>query len=358
MSPISTELTAHLKRGLSPLYVIEGDEGLLVQEMSDELRAATLAAGYTERQVFTVMGAHFDWSQVMSEFQSMGLFADKQLIELRIPSGKPGKEGAQAIEQLVASVESLQTAGADLPDKILLITLPKLDRATKSSAWHQSLESAAPIFVVQNVERASLSNWIAQRLSLQGQRVRQGAEGLETLQFFVACVEGNLLAAHQEVQKLGLLYPSGELSLEQVQQAVMNVSRFDVFKLSEAVLSGQVSRVQRMIDGLEAEGESAVLVHFALTEDMRLLYKIKTALLTGKALPMVLKEYRVWGQKEKLMERIMGHLSIHVLERLLQACHRVDGVVKGLKAPNWPENPWMALQQLAFLCAKSCSLSK
>ena len=123
-------------------------------------------------------------------------------------------------------------------------------------------------------------------------------------------------------------------------------------------MSGQVSRVQRMIDGLEAEGESAVLVHFALTEDMRLLYKIKTALLTGKALPMVLKEYRVWGQKEKLMERIMGHLSIHVLERLLQACHRVDGVVKGLKAPNWPENPWMALQQLAFLCAKSCSLSK
>jgi DNA polymerase-3 subunit delta len=358
MNPHHTELTAHLKKGLLPLYVIEGDESLLVQEMTDELRATALAAGYTERQVFTVIGAHFDWSQVLSEFQSMGLFADKQLIELRIPSGKPGKEGAQVLEQLVALIESMQTPNGDLPDKILLITLPKLDKATKSSAWHQSLEAAAPIFVVQNVERASLSSWVVQRLALQDQRVCSGAEGAQTLQFLVSCLEGNLLAAHQEVQKLGLLYPSGELSFQQVQQAVLNVSRFDVFKLSEAMLSGQVSRVQRMIDGLEAEGEAAVLVHFALAEDIRLLYKIKSSMAMGKALPMVLKEYRVWGNKEKLIERIIGHLNLHVLERLLQACHRVDGVVKGLKTPNWPENPWMALQQLAFLCAKSCSLSK
>ncbi len=358
MTQPTTELSAHLNRGLSPLYVIEGDESLFVQEMSDELRAKTFQAGYSERQVFTVMGAHFDWSGVLAEFQSMGLFADKQLIELRIPSGKPGKEGGQAIEQLVDMMDTLQSSGEALPDKILLITLPKLDKLSKSSAWHQRLEAAAPIFVVQTIERGALSNWIVQRLSLQGQRVMSGAEGAQTLQFFVSCVEGNLLAAHQEIQKLALLYPSGELTFEQVQQAVLNVSRFDVFKLSEAVLSGQVSRVQRMLDGLQAEGEAAVLVHFALTEDIRLLYKIKSAVLSGKALPMVLKEYRVWGNKEKLMERAIGHLSIHVLERLLQACHRVDGVVKGLKAPNWPENPWLALQQLAFLCAKSCSLSK
>jgi len=358
MTPHSTELTAHLKKGLKPLYVIEGDESLLVQEMTDELRFAAQQAGYAERQVFTAMGAHFDWSQVLAEFQSMGLFADKQLIELRVPSGKPGKEGAQVIEQLVGLTESLQTPSGETPDKILLITLPKLDKATKSSAWHQCLESAAPIFVIQNVERSALSAWIVQRLALQDQRVCAGAEGAQTLQFLVSCLEGNLLAAHQEVQKLGLLYPSGELRFEQVQQAVLNVSRFDVFKLSEAMLSGQVNRVQRMIDGLEAEGEAAVLVHFALAEDIRLLYKIKSAMALGKALPMVLKEYRVWGNKEKLIERIIGHMNLHVLERLLQACHRVDGVVKGLKTPNWPENPWMALQQLAFLCAKSCSLSK
>ena len=355
-----TDLTPHLKRGLAPLYVMEGDESLLVQEMTDELRAKTLALGYSERQVFTVMGAHFDWSSVLAEFQSMGLFADKQLIELRIPSGKPGKEGGQAIEQLVSMLQSIQasSAGEDVPDKVLLITLPRLDKASKSSAWHQCLESAGPILVVQNIERPALSNWIVQRLAAQDQRVTAGAQGAQTLQFFVSCVEGNLVAAHQEIQKLALLYPAGELTFEQVQQAVLNVSRFDVFKLSEAVLSGQVTRVQRMLDGLQAEGEAAVLVHFAITEDIRLLYKVKAAVLTGKALPMVLKEYRVWGVKEKLFERVIGRLPIHVLEKLLQACHRVDGVVKGLKAPNWPENPWMALQQLAFLCAKSCSLSK
>jgi len=360
MTQPSTELTSHLQRGLAPLYVIEGDESLLVQEMSDELRSKTLQLGYSERQVFTVMGAHFDWSSVLAEFQSMGLFADKQLIELRIPSGKPGKEGAQAIEQLVSLMQSFQEQGqgTDLPDKVLLITLPRLDKSSKSSAWHQSLEAAAPIFVVQNIDRSALSSWIVQRLAAQDQRVSAGAQGTQTLQFFVSCVEGNLLAAHQEIQKLALLYPPGELGFEQVQKAVLNVSRFDVFKLSEAILSGQVTRVQRMLDGLQAEGEAAVLVHFAMTEDIRLLYKIKSSVVTGKALPMVLKEYRVWGAKEKLIERVIGHLSVHVLEKLLQACHRVDGVVKGLKAPNWPENSWMALQQLAFLCAKSCSLSK
>jgi DNA polymerase III subunit delta len=357
MNPHSTELSAHLKKGLLPLYVIEGDEGLLVQEMTDELRLAAQQAGFAERQVFTAMGAHFDWSQVLAEFQSMGLFADKQLIELRIPSGKPGKEGAQVLEQLVGLIDA-EPPSSEGPDKILLITLPKLDKATKSSAWHQSLEAAAPIFAVQTIERTALSSWIVQRLALQDQRVSSGAEGAQTLQFLVSCLEGNLLAAHQEVQKLGLLYPKGELSFQEVQQAVLNVSRFDVFKLSEAMLSGQVLRVQRMIDGLQAEGEAAVLVHFALAEDIRLLYKIKSSMALGKALPMVLKEYRVWGNKEKLIERIVGHMSLQVLERLLQACHRVDGVVKGLKAPNWPENPWMALQQLAFLCAKSCSLSK
>jgi len=360
MTPHATDLTPHLKRGLAPLYVVEGDESLLVQEMTDELRAKTQELGYSERQVFTVMGAHFDWTSVFSEFQSMGLFADKQLIELRIPSGKPGKEGGQAIEKLVSMVQTFHGPGqgADLPDKVLLITLPRLDKLTKSSAWHQCLESASPIFVVQNIERAALSNWIVQRLAAQDQRVTAGEQGAQTLQFFVSCVEGNLLAAHQEIQKLALLYLPGELGFEQVQQAVLNVSRFDVFKLSEAVLSGQVTRVQRMLDGLQAEGEAAVLVHFAITEDIRLLYKIKSSMLAGKALPMVLKEYRVWGAKEKLFERVIGHMPFHVLEKLLQACHRVDGVVKGLRAPNWPENPWMALQQLAFLCAKSCSLSK
>jgi DNA polymerase-3 subunit delta len=154
-------------------------------------------------------------------------------------------------------------------------------------------------------------------------------------------VEGNLLAAHQEIQKLGLLHPvrqgdasvTGELSWAQVEAAVLNVARYDVFKLSEAVLGGQVLRVQRMLDGLEAEGEAPVLVHWALAEDIRALKRVKDAMNAGKPLPMALRENRVWGVKERLYERILPRANDAQLARLLQAAHQVDGIVKGLKVP-------------------------
>jgi DNA polymerase-3 subunit delta len=197
--------------------------------------------------------------------------------------------------------------------------------------------------------------WIAQRLQLQGQRVAGGEEGQRTLQFFADRVEGNLLAAHQEIQKLGLLYPQGELSQAQVEGAVLNVARYDVFKLSEAVLSGQVARVQRMLEGLQAEGEAAVLVHYTLAEDIRALKRVKDAITQGRPMPMALRENRIWGAKEKLYERILPRLSQANLARMLLAAHQVDGIVKGLKVPEWPTDGWQALQRLAMRMSRACA---
>ncbi|MPM73730.1 DNA polymerase III subunit delta [bioreactor metagenome] len=232
--------------------------------------------------------------------------------------------------------------------------LPRLDKATKTGAWFSALESSGVAIQIDPVERGALPQWIAQRLSLQGQRVVPGEEGQRTLAFFADRVEGNLLAAHQEIQKLALLYPQGELTWSQVEQAVLNVARYDVFKLSEAVLSGNVARMQRMMDGLQAEGEAEVLVHWALAEDVRALKRVKDAMNAGKPLPMALRENRIWGPKERLFERILPNASDAALARLLQSAHIVDGIVKGLKQPDWPQDGWLALQRLALQVCKAC----
>jgi DNA polymerase-3 subunit delta len=191
-------------------------------------------------------------------------------------------------------------------------------------------------------------------LGAQQQRVAAGEAGQHTLQFFAERVEGNLLAAHQEIQKLALLYPEGELSFEQVERAVLNVARYDVFKLSEAVLSGQPLRVQRMLDGLKAEGEAEVLVHYTLAEEIRALKRVKDAVASGKALPMALREQRIWGPRERLFERVLPRLSVGMLEKLLQSAHQVDGIVKGLKTPEWPADNWQALHRLAMRLCRAC----
>ena len=341
------QLSQHLQRGLSPLYVLHGDEPLLQQEAADAIRAAARAQGYTERTVHTVAGAHFDWSAVLAAGSSLSLFADKQIVEVRIPSGKPGKDGSAALQQLADSA-----AGND--STLTLVLLPRLDKQTKSGAWFTALDGAGATVQIDPVERGMLPAWIAQRLAAQGQRVAAGEEGQRTLQFFADRVEGNLLAAHQEIQKLALLYPPGELAWRQVEAAVLNVARYDVFKLSEAVLAGQSARVQRMLDGLQAEGTAEVLVHWALAEDIRALKRVKDAMNAGKPLPMALRENRVWGAKERLFERVLPRLPDAAAARLLQSAHQVDGIVKGLKVPDWPQDGWQALQRLALQMARVC----
>ncbi|MCJ0765941.1 DNA polymerase III subunit delta [Variovorax terrae] len=348
MQIAAPQLSQHLQRGLKSLYTLHGDEPLLVQEAADAIRAAARAQGYTERSSHTVAGAHFDWSEVLAAGGSLSLFADKQIVEIRIPSGKPGKEGSPAIQQLAESAQGNDST-------LTLFMLPRLDKMTKGGAWFSALESFGVTVQVDPVERAALPPWIAQRLALQGQRVTAGEEGQRTLQFFADRVEGNLLAAHQEIQKLALLYPPGELNFEQVESAVLNVARYDVFKLSEAVLGGQAARVQRMLDGLQAEGEAEVLVHYTLAEDIRALKRVKDAVGQGRPLPMALREQRIWGLKERLFERVLPRLSSTTVDNLLHAAHQVDGIVKGLKAPGWPTEGWQALHRLAMMLCRECA---
>ena len=340
-------LTEQLPQSLRSLYTLHGDEALLLQEAADAIRATARQQGFSERHVFTVAGAHFDWSEVESAASAMSLFADKQVIDIRIPSGKPGKEGSEALQRIAQAC-----VGND--GVLVLLSLPRLDKTAKASGWFTALDAHGISVQIEPIERAALPTWIAQRLALQQQRVRAGEEGQRSLQFFADRVEGNLLAAHQEIQKLSLLHPAGELTQAQVESAVVNVARYDVFKLSEVVLSGQVARVQRMLAGLQAEGEAAVLVHYALAEDIRALKRVKDAIASGKPMPMALREQRVWGNKERLFERVLPRLTEARLNGLLQSAHHVDGIVKGLKVPDWPTDPWQALQRLAVRLSRFC----
>ena len=348
MQIAASRLSEHVSKGLRSVYALHGDEPLLQQEAADFIRQTAREQGYTERQMFMVAGAHFDWTEVQAAAGAMSLFADKLLIDLRIPSGKPGKEGSVALQSLTEQL-------ADQQDVLLLVSLPRLDKTAKSSGWFMALENHGATVQLDPIDRSGLPTWIAHRLGQQQQRVREGEEGQRSLQFFADRVEGNLLAAHQEIQKLGLLYPAGELDFEQIERAVLNVARYDVFKLTEAVLAGQHLRVQRMVDGLQAEGVSEVLVHYTLAEDIRSLKRVKDAVMAGRPLPQVLREQRVWGLKERLFERVLPQLKPAQLERLLHSAHQVDGVVKGMKLPTWPSDSWQALLRLALMFSKACS---
>ena len=333
------QLEAQLKRGLQALYTVHGDEPLLAQEAGDAIRAAARASGCSERQVFTVSGAHFDWSGVLGAANALSLFAERQLIEIRIPSGKPGKDGAEALQRYCQDLP---------PDVVTLVQLPKLDYQQVKAGWFQALDTAGASVRVETLERAALPAWLAQRLQRQGQRVRAGEEGQRTLAFFASRIEGNLLAAHQEIQKLALLHPAGELSFEQVESAVLNVARYDETKLVQALWAGDVPRTLRVLAGLQAEGEAPARLHWLLADDLRGLMRARLALDAGQPMPMALREARAWGAKEKLFERVLPQLRAAPLAQLVRAASECDGVIKGLRHPAWPADAWDALRQLVL----------
>jgi len=330
-------LDGQLAKGLAPLYVIASDEHLLALEAADRIRKTARAQGYTERDVLTVERT-FKWGELLAANQALSLFGDKKLIELRIPTGKPGKDGSAA----------LQSYAKDLsPDNLTLITLPKLDWQTAKASWVTALQQAAVYIDIPNVERAQLPGWIGMRLSNQGQNVERQA-----LDFIADRVEGNLLAAHQEIQKLGLLYEPGRLSFEQVHDAVLNVARYDVFKLSEAMLGGDPARLARMLEGLKGEGEALPLVLWAVTEEIRTLLKLKAGMAQGRPLGALLKEYRIWGPRERMMDPALRRVSLPTLEAALQDAAQVDRMVKGLRAKRFAGDAWDAMLQLALKVAR------
>jgi len=315
-------LAAQLAKRIAPLYVVHGDEHLLAIEAADRIRAAARGAGYSERDVLQV-DRHFRWSRLAESGQSLSLFGDRKLIELRIPGGKPGKEGSVALQAFAASIDSSVVDG----DTITLVTLPRLEREQKNSAWFGALDAVGVTVEAPIVDRTRLPAWIADRLAAQGQ-----SADAEALGFLADRVEGNLLAAHQEVQKLALLHPAGRLRFEDIRDAVLDVARYDVFKLGEAMLAGDAPRVARMVDGLRGEGTSPVLVHWAMTEEVRALLRAKIGVAAGQSLQTLTRQLRVWGARERLFEGALGRLSMPALRDALMRCAEIDRIVKGLQS--------------------------
>tara|TARA_R110001599_G_scaffold64023_3_gene179062 strand:+ start:689502 stop:690518 length:1017 start_codon:yes stop_codon:yes gene_type:complete len=330
-------LDTHLKRPLAALYVITSDEHLLALEAADKIRQTARAQGLSEREVLLV-DRSFKWGELLAANQSQSLFGDRKLIELRMPTGKPGRDGGKALQEYTASLS---------PDNVTLITLPKLDWATQKAAWVASLQHASVYIDIPLIERAQLPAWLGARLAAQGQNANR-----ECLNFIVDRVEGNLLAAHQEIQKLGLLYPQGALSFEQIHDAVLNVARYDVFKLNEAMLSGDATRLVRMLEGLKGEGEALPLVLWAVAEEIRTLFKLKAGMAQGRSLGQLSKENRIWGPRERLIEPALRRLSLSTLKEALQEAAQIDKMVKGLRAKDHSGDTWDAMLQLGLKIAR------
>ena len=345
-------LLAHLKSlssaaSLKPLYIFSGDEPLLMMEAMDQLRATAKKMGYTDRVVL-LQERGFDWGALLSAGQTMSLFGDKRWVDLRIPTGKPGREGAEALKQFSAQIAS-QSMGPEGPDTIFCIILPKLDGKTKTSAWFSALDEAGMAIQLDSLDRAQLPQWIAGRLKKQDQEVQSGPDGQRALAFVAEQVEGNLIAAHQEIQKLGLLYPAGVLSEEQIRSAILKVARYNVFELTEAILAGDLPRLNRMLDGLKGEGEPLVLILWSVTEELRILSKLKAASDAGESVQNLMRSNRIWGNKERLYPMALKRVQPLRLRRAMQVAAGLDRQAKGLHAAELPADPWDGLRLVGNL---------
>lgn len=323
MAITSEDLQHHLTSGLKPLYVVFGDALLLAIEAADSIRAAARAAGYTERETF-IAEQHFKWSELHNSARSLSLFASRKVVDLRIPSGKPGVEGGQALQDYCANPSE---------DVLTLISLPKLDWVAQKSQWFSALQKHGVIVTADDISRSALPRWIAGRLKRQDQTA-----DVATLEFLADRCEGNLLAAFQEIQKLALLFPAGRLSFDQVKDAVMDVARYDIFKLSEAMLNGNAARYARILDGLRAEGTATVLILWAISEDIRTLGKVLQALQHGGNLANALRDMRVRKDRQGLIENAVRRLKFPHIERAIQQAARLDKTIKGLRQGDvWDE---------------------
>ncbi len=333
--PISSEeLPRHLASGLKPLYVVYGDALLLALEAADNIRSAARVAGYGERETL-IAEQHFKWAELSNSARSLSLFSSRRIIDLRIPSGKPGIEGGQALQEYAANPDS---------DVLTLITLPGLDWSARKSQWFAALEKHGVMVSADDIPRSALPRWIAARLQRQDQHADEAA-----LEFLADRCEGNLLAAFQEIQKLALLFPAGMLTFDNVKDSVMDVARYDVFKLTEAMLNGNAARYTRILDGLRAEGTATVLVLWALSEDIRTLCKVTQAVQRGANIGNAMRDLRVRKDKQRLIENAAHRFKFPLLERAIQQAARLDKTIKGLRQGD----VWDELLQLGLRFARS-----
>jgi DNA polymerase-3 subunit delta len=291
--------------------------------VADAVRVAARKRGFSDREVFEP-GRGFDWSELTHSLASLSLFGGKKIVELRLPSGKPGAQGGEAIAAYCESPS---------PDILLLVSLPRLDRTSQATAWFGALSRAGVVADVWPIERSRLPAWIAERLGRQRQRAPR-----EALEFLADRVEGNLLAAHQEVQKLALLAPEGELSLDVVRESVANVARYDAYTACEAMLAGDAARYVRVIDGLKSEGEAPTLVLWALSEELYALARIQSGAAGGRPVDDLLRENRVWGPRQRPMKAAAGRVAPQAVERALAHAARIDRAIKGVgEGEPWDE---------------------
>lgn len=308
---------------LGALYVLYGAEPLLTLEVADALLKAARQAGYVEREIFTAEQG-FAWNSLLMAAASQSLFAAQRVLELRIPSGKPGVEGSRVIEEFCQRLPT---------DTVSIITLPNIDWQGQKSKWFAALEQAGVLIEARAVERGQLAQWIAGRLALQKQKAEP-----EALDFLADQVEGNLLAAMQEIRKLALLLPEGAVRFEQVKDCVLDVSRYNPFQLADAVHEGDVLRIERILDGLKAEGEAPPLILWVLSNEIRQLLRVAGATRSGRALG---------PKKEQQLQRTARRHSLPSLHAALLHAAEIDRMIKGLNHGD----VWLGLKQLGCAIA-------
>ncbi|HEX9803401.1 MAG TPA: DNA polymerase III subunit delta [Gammaproteobacteria bacterium] len=326
------QLAAHLRQGVQPLYLLSGDEPLQLMEAADAIRARVRELGFGEREVLHAE-AGFDWSALSAASGSLSLFAEKRLLELRLPGGKPGKEGGAALSGYAADPP---------PDTVLLIISGKIDSASQKSKWFRALEATGATLQVWPVEPSALPGWVMSRMRSRGMQPTG-----EAARLLAERVEGNLLAAAQEVEKLRLLHGEGPIDAAQVEEGVADSARYDIFELVDTALLGDAPRTARVIEGLRAEGVEPILVLWALLREIRAQAQMAGELAQGSSVDAVLGRFRVW---EKRKAPVRAGLARHTLKRwllLLRRAGRIDRMVKGAE----PGNPWDELLQLALLMA-------
>lgn len=331
---ISAEgLAQHLERGLHPLYVVTGDEPLAIMESLDAIRAVARSRGYGEREVFQVERG-FDWQRLRASSQSLSLFSSRRLVEIHLSSGKPGNDGGKA----------LQNYASDLPpDTVTIVSLPRIDKRDQGN-WYRALEESGMVILAHPIAADHLPTWIGRRLANQGQKTDHA-----TLEFIAHQVEGNLLAAHQEILKLGLLYPKGHLSFEQVRDAVLDVSRFDAFQLGDALLAGNVERTARVLEGLKNEGMEPVALLGVLAWLLRGALNVKLVQTRGGDVASAFGQAKIWGERQNLLRQALGRLSLRKLQGALHEMAEIDKINKGVAQGD----PWLEFSRLCLGLADS-----
>ena len=327
------QLGKHLQGSLAPVYVVSGDEHLLCQEACDAIRAACRQQAFSERQVLSVESG-FDWGQLLEAGANLSLFAERRLLELRIPSGKPGDKGAAALLHYLARPAE---------DTVLLISLPKLDGSTQKTKWAKALIDGKDVQFLQvwPVDAAQLPQWIRQRLSQAGLAADQ-----EAVELIAARVEGNLLAAAQEIEKLKLLAEDGRVTADTVQAAVADSARYDVFGLIDAALQGHPEHSLRMLEGLRGEGIEAPVILWALARELRLLANIAQQYAQGVPLERAFSQARppVWDKRRPLVSKALQRHDVAGWQRLLRAAQLIDEQIKGQAEGD----PWIGLSNLCL----------